>query len=435
MADLERRGTSPDGHHLDGVLTHDGDRFYAGKVDRKHLIVVFQQHHTLAGDAARSGRVFGRVERSEGFARIHRRAENQAQHAAGLVVEHVGRSLALAKQVEVRIGEVIIIVGVAGSPVQAVGPRTELHVETVLDSLFRIVHTAPVGNNHAVEGPVSFQDVVQQVLVVAAMLALIFIVGAHNGPRAALFDRSLERRKVDFVERTVVDDNVDAVAVHLLVVQCEMLDAGGHAVLLHALDIRNDHARREIGIFTHIFEIAAVERRAVDVHARAQQDIFFAVAGLFADGFAVKGRHGGIPRRGQTRQGGKSRTRVVGPAGLVPLVPQHFGTDSVGAVGAPHLGNAQPLNACRRKFRLGVEQADFLFERHAREGVLDPFFDGLRLVEVNRNAALRLLSAAAGDGRKGTKRSKALYQCSVLHFGKKIMCLQTECAVERLRTP
>lgn len=138
-----------------------------------------------------AARCSGELSDPNRFAGVHRRAENQPQHPARLVVERRRRSLALAEHIEVGGGEVIVVVGVAGTPAQTVGPRTELHVETVLGGLLRVVRAAPVGDDHAVEGPVAFQNVVQQVAVVAAMLSLVFIVGAHDGPCAALLNGRL----------------------------------------------------------------------------------------------------------------------------------------------------------------------------------------------------------------------------------------------------
>lgn len=69
------------------------------------------------------------------------------------------------------------------------------------------------------------------------MLSLVFIVGAHDGPCAALLNGGFKRREVDLVQRTVVDLDVDAVTVGLLVIECEMFHAGGNAVLLHLLDV------------------------------------------------------------------------------------------------------------------------------------------------------------------------------------------------------
>ena len=428
MPDFERRGTAAHGHHLHGVLPHDGNRLRFPQVDRQYPAVVFQQHHTLARNAARSGKMLGRIERSERLLRIHRRAENQAQHPARLVVERRRRCLAFAQHIEIGSGQIVIVIGVAGSPAQAVGPRTKLHVETVLCGLLRVVNAAPSGDDHPVERPVAFENVVQQVLVVAAMLALIFIIGAHDRPGPALADGSFEGRQVNFVQGPVVDLDVDAVAVHLLVVQRIVLHAGGHAVLLHPLNIGNHHPRGKEGVFAHILEITAVQRRAVDVHARAQQDVLLAVAGLLADGFAVEGRHLGIPRRGEARQGRESRAGIVRPAGLLPLVPQNLGTNAVRAVGAPHLGDAQTGNARRGEFRLRMQDGDLLFEGHPRKCVLDALFDRLRLVEVDRNVAPGLLPAAAGNCRKGAQPGEGLYQDIVWHWNKKICLVCTRSA-------
>ena len=205
---------------------------------------------------------------------------------------------------------------------------------------------------------------------------------------------------------------------HLLVVDGEMLHAGRHAVLLHALHIGHDHARREIRVFAHILEVAAVQRRAVDVYPGAEQHVFTAVAGLLADGTAVERRHFGIPRGGEARQRRKGRARIVRPARLVPFVPQHFGADAVRAVGTPHFGNAQARNACRGEFRLRMQQRHFFFERHTREGIRDTLLKRLRLVEIERDIAGTLRSSAARNGCEHTQHGGELYIRFGFHKGK-----------------
>lgn len=409
MFHLKRRGTAADGHHLHGVLAHDKQFLRFRKVDRQHPAVVLEQHHTLARDAACGGIMLRRAERPEGFAAVHRRAEDQAQHAAGLVVELPSTHLAPAEQFEVGIRQVVIAVGIGRAPVQAVRPCAELHVEPLEDGLARIVHAAPVGDDHAVERPVALEDVVQQVLVVAAMLALVFIVGAHDGPGTALLHRSLEGREVDLVQGTVVDHHVDLMAPQLLVVHGKVLHAGGNPVLLYPLHVRHDHAGRQEGVFAHILEVAPVQGRTVDIDPGAQQHVLIPVTRLLADGFAVEGRHFGVPRRGEARQRGECRARVVRPAGLIPLVPQDLGADAVRAVGAPHFGDAQPRDARRREFRLRMQQPDLLFERHPRKSVLDTLFKRLRLVQIDGHIAPGLLDARAGDRREGAQCGNALY--------------------------
>ena len=219
----------------------------------------------------------------------------------------------------------------------------------------------------------------------AGMLVFIKVVGTHDGPGPALLHGRLECGKIDFIKRTIVDDHVGRMPVDLLIVQCIMLDAGGHAVPLHALHVRHDHPGRQIGVLAHILEIPAVERRAIDIHAGTQQHVFLAIARLLADRTAVEFRHFGIPGSGQTRQRRKGHAGVVAPAGLVPFVPQHFGTNAVRAVGRPDFGNAQPRHARRAELGLRMNHGDFLAQGHARQSILDSGFDGTTRIEIGGN--------------------------------------------------
>lgn len=55
---------------------------------------------------------------------------------------------------------------------KAIRPTAELHIEAVHNSLVSIVRAAPVGNDYAIKTPFAFQNIVQQILVMAGMLAL-----------------------------------------------------------------------------------------------------------------------------------------------------------------------------------------------------------------------------------------------------------------------
>lgn len=224
------------------------------------------------------------------------------------------------------------------------------------------------------------------------MLVLVQIVAAHDGPRAALLHGRAEGGQIDFIERAVVHDDVRQVAVGFAVVQREVLHAGRHAVLLQPLDVGHHDAAGQVGILAHVLEVAAVERRAVNVHARAQDDVLAAVAGFFAQAFPVETGHVRIPRGSQAGQRGEGHARVVGPAGLVPLVPFHLGADAVGPVVGPEFGDAEAWHPGAAEFRLGVDHVDFLLKRHAPQRVLYPFLDGTAFVQVDG----RLL----GNGRK-----------------------------------
>ena len=66
-----------------------------------------------------------------------------------------------------------------------------------------------------------------------------------------------------------------------------MLYAHSHSILLNLLNIRYYHNRSEEWIFTHILEVAAIQRGTVNVHSRAQQHILLTETGFLTNGFAI----------------------------------------------------------------------------------------------------------------------------------------------------
>ena len=149
------------------------------------------------------------------------------------------------------------------------------------------MNTSPVGDDNTVETPFAFQYVVQEVLVMATVLILIQVVGTHDGPGISFLNGRLEGGQVDFIEGTVVYDDVGRVAVYFLVVECIMFHTGCYTVLLDALHIGDYHLSGQIRVFAHILEIAGVQWRAVDVYTGAQQDRFIPVTGFFTDAFTI----------------------------------------------------------------------------------------------------------------------------------------------------
>ena len=302
--------------------------------------------------------MFRRAHRAEGLARVHAGPEHEAQHTAHFVVQLPRRHPALLDELQVRQSQIVVVVSIRGAVAQSVRPASELQVDAVGDGLTGIVYAAPVGNDRAVEAPLAFQDFIQQAGILSAVFALVKIVGAHDAPSLSLLHGGLEGGQVNLVERAVVHDDVGVVAVHFVVIQRIVLDADGHAVALHALHIRHHHPRSQIRVFAEVFEVAPVQGRTVDVHPGAQKHVLFAVARLFADAPAVEQGHVGVPGSGQTRQCGKGHARVIGPAGLIPLVPQHFRTHAVGAVVCPQLRNAQAADARTAELGLRVNHVD-----------------------------------------------------------------------------
>ena len=124
-------------------------------------------------------------------------------------------------------------------------------------------------------------------------------------------------------------------AVAFLIVETIVLEAGCHAVFLYFLNVRHTHLPRQIRVFAHILEIASVIWCTVDIDARSQKHILLTVACLFSYALAVEGGKIAVPACSKTGQCRECRAGIIGPSGLVPLIPEHFRTYAVRAVGGP----------------------------------------------------------------------------------------------------
>ncbi len=174
--------------------------------------------------------------------------------------------------------------------------------------------------------------------------------------------------------------HVDAVAGTFLIVETEVLYAGCDTVALNTLYILYRHLAAQIRVFAHIFKVPAAQWCSENIDSGTEKDILLPVARLFADTDPIQTRHFFIPCRSQTRQGRKGHYGIVCPPGLVPFVPLHFRTDSVGAVRAPQFRNAKAGNTGGTEFALGVDNCDFLFQTHPSEKVFHPLFNRQVLV-------------------------------------------------------
>ena len=397
---FQRRGAATHGHHLDGILAYDQD--FAGLPDyRQESPLVLEQDDGLGADFAGRRIVFRRCLAAEGTVAVHAGPENQAQDPLHAGIQFFGTDFTLPDGFLIRIGQIVTVVGIGLSHGKAIGPGTVFQVHAMLGGLEGVVHAAPVADHHAVKAPFPAEDLVQQDLVGAQVLVVIEVVGSHHGPGVALLDRRLEGRQIDLIQGTVVHDGVRDMAVHLAVVQGEMFHAHGNAVGLHALHVRNDHFPGKIRVLAHILEIASVQRETVDVHAGAQQDGLVPVAGLLADALAIQAGEFAVPGGSEAAQGRERRDGVIGPSGLVPLVPEDFGPDSVRTVGTPHFGDAQARDTRGTELGLGVDHRNFLVQRHAGESIVHPRLQRLGIVQIHGNVRGLLGRLPACDGGEG----------------------------------
>ena len=223
----------------------------------------------------------------------------------------------------------------------------------------------------------------------AAMLVVIQVVRTHNGPCFSFLHGRFKGRQVNFVECTVGNFHICGVAVEFLVVECVMFYAGRDSDRLHSLYVRHNHYGSEIRVFAEVFEIAAVVRSTENAHSWPENHRLVAVARFLSQAHAVNARHVGIPGSRKAGKSRESQARVIGAAGLVPLVPEHIGAHAVRTVVGPHLGYSQTSHTRGTEFALGVNDVYFLLQCHTLQGIFYALVDRLRLVEVNRRLRIR----------------------------------------------
>ena len=204
---LQRTGAATHGHHLDGILAHHQDALPARQVERQQgralcafytfYALILQQHDAFAGNLAGSGIVVVGTEEALCAMLAHRGAEVEAQHAAHLLVERlqqVGLALAggLVDELLVGLGHIVGVVGIGAAHGETVGPRAELHVESVEDGFLGVVAATPVAHHDAVELPVALQNLVEHHAIMTIVLVVVEVVGTHDAPGLALGDGGTE---------------------------------------------------------------------------------------------------------------------------------------------------------------------------------------------------------------------------------------------------
>ena len=156
-----------------------------------------------------------------------------------------------------------------------------------------------------------------------------------------------------------------------------MLYTGSYAVSLNTIDVGHHHLRSQARIFAHIFEVAAIEWGAIDVHTGAEQDILAAIARLLSYVEAVGEGEITIPGGGKAGQRRIGRDGVAVPTCIAPVVPVDFGTNTMGTITVAHLGDTKTRYTGGGELRLGIAQANLLGQRHLAECILDALLDGL----------------------------------------------------------
>src|SRR6266852_310439 len=133
-----------------------------------------------------------------------------------------------------------------------------------------------------------------------------------------------------------------------------MLDSGAHSLGLHAFDISDRDARSEKRIFTEVLKVTSIHRRAINIHARSQEEMHAFGPRIPADFSPYTLCHGWIPGRRQSDPGGHGRgwSKVANPHWSI----RHFQTRQ-----------SESGDASDEKAVYSSDHVDLFFERHLAE--------------------------------------------------------------------
>ena len=148
------------------------------------------------------------------------------EHAAQDAVNHV---------IESRHGDLAVFDGFLQRRVEVVVVAGHLLIEAVERGLDGAVGRAPVGDDPALELEVLLQDLVEQVVVLAGVVAFDEVVGAHDAGGVGDADGDLEGEQVGLAHGFLVEQNVDDGAAGLLIVEGIVLDVAHHVLREDAL--------------------------------------------------------------------------------------------------------------------------------------------------------------------------------------------------------
>ncbi len=143
-----------------------------------------------------------------------------------------------------------------------------IQIAACLKTFDTVVHCTPVGYNQALKTPFGTKNVGQQLLMVAAIGAIQFIVCTHDGSGLALFHRYFKGGKIQFSESTVIHNRVGGKTAQLLRIGCKVLEAGTYTLLFNSPYKCRRQFTCKVRIFGNILEVSAAQRIAFQITSR-----------------------------------------------------------------------------------------------------------------------------------------------------------------------
>jgi len=206
------------------------------------------------------------------------------------------------------------------------------------------VRGPPVGHDKSRKAPASLEHVVEQVAVLAIVLAVGQVIGAHDRLHIRVLDANFEGQQIALSAAALVDDDIGRRAPALLVVKGKMLDAAHNMLGLDGVDMRSRDFAGENGVFAFGLKRAAIARLAADeIDVAAQIDIDSIIGQFGADDGAVFGGFVRVPTgRAGNRRGQRGGRPTPLPTPTLPSARYKAGIPNLVLAGTHPAAPAEP---------------------------------------------------------------------------------------------
>src|SRR5260370_22648821 len=97
------------------------------------------------------------------------------------------------------------------------------------------MRAAPIGDDETPESPILLEDVMQDISVLAGVVAVDAVIGAHHRAGIRNLDADVKGEEIALLHSTLGYDRVHDVAAGFLIIDGEMLDVSNDVLRLLAL--------------------------------------------------------------------------------------------------------------------------------------------------------------------------------------------------------
>ncbi len=185
-----------------------------------------------------------------------------------------------------------------------------LEVQTGVGRLGCAMRGAPVGDDETLKAKVFLQSLVEEIVVLAGVIAVHQVIGAHHSARIGPLEGNLEAEQIAFAHGPLAHLHIDERASAFLIVHGVVFEVADDVLLLERLHLGARHRAGQDRIFAVILEVAAVARLAGEVDTAAERHGVALVAQLAANERAVFAGQIDIPAR-SFRNGRRQRSGIA----------------------------------------------------------------------------------------------------------------------------